>query len=87
LEKYGISSIIRDLYYNFPGVIIITGEIIHQKIDQLTNFCFFIYMDLQKEVSASISAPIVDYTTTSELTIVRLKRKRNEEPLDALGIE
>lgn len=42
-------------------------------------------MDIQKEASAS--APVIESTTTpSGLTIVRLKRKRNEEPLDALGI-
>lgn len=42
-------------------------------------------MDIQKEASAS--APIIETTTTpSGLTIIRLKRKRNEEPLDALGI-
>jgi hypothetical protein len=42
-------------------------------------------MDIQKEASAS--APVIEsITTPSGLTIVRLKRKRNEEPLDALGI-
>lgn len=42
-------------------------------------------MDIQKKASAS--APVIESTTTpSGLTIVRLKRKRNEEPLDALGI-
>ncbi|EXX72638.1 hypothetical protein RirG_067500 [Rhizophagus irregularis DAOM 197198w] len=43
-------------------------------------------MDIQKEASAS--APIIETTTTpSGLTIIRLKRKRNEEPLDALVVQ
>ncbi|GES90623.1 probable RNA polymerase II nuclear localization protein SLC7A6OS [Rhizophagus clarus] len=43
-------------------------------------------MDIRKEAFAT--APVIESTTTpSGLTIVRLKRKRNEEPLDALVVQ
>jgi len=45
------------------------------------------FQETSASTSAHTSAPVVEFTTTSGLTIVRLKRKRNEEPLDALGMK